>query len=215
MLTTHQGNIKYHRGFPLTLFTYVIPDTHKKFQPNIITIEICIVPHQTAAQKRYLLDIIASGSLDTSNVIAKSTVTNQSGKWDRWCTFLKHSGIADKFLGGIPRAENNTCAIICRFSAKKLFRHNQETNTPPRNCQVRHIGCICFLPDAPSERPDPRVLRPNILTLTETTTGIQNSGNIKKTSKNYTRKSSLSHLQADKHTSEHSHRPTYCRHIFF
>ena len=54
-----------------------------------------IVPHQTAAQERFLLDIIASGILDASNGIAKATATKQSGNWYMWCTFLKHSGIED------------------------------------------------------------------------------------------------------------------------
>ena len=85
-------------------------------------------------------------------------------------TFLKYSGIADEFLGGgTTIAEDSPCVIIRRFSAKKPVRHNQETSTPPCNCQVRQIECIGVLPDAPSERPDPRVLRSNIVTLTETT----------------------------------------------
>ena len=59
----------------------------------------------TSRQKRYLLDIIASDSLDASNGIAKATATNRSGNWYKWCTFPKHSVIADKFLGGIPQEQ--------------------------------------------------------------------------------------------------------------
>ena len=74
--------------------------------------------------------------------------------------------------GGYPtRTEENPCVIIRRFSAKKQVWHNQETNTPPRNYQVRHIVCIFVLVDAPLERTNPRVLRSNILNFTETTRG--------------------------------------------
>ena len=55
--------------------------------------------------------------------------------------------------------EYNPGIIIRRLSATKPVRKNGETCTPPRNCQVRHIRCICVLPDAPSERMYPRVLR--------------------------------------------------------
>ena len=117
-------------------------------------------------------------------------------------------------VGDPTRAEDNPCVIIRRLIVTKPVWHNQETNTPPRNCQVRHIGCICVLPDAPSERPDPRFLRSNILTLTETTKELQNAGPNNETSEIYTSKSSPTHLEADKHTSEHSHQPTDCRRIF-
>ena len=76
--------------------------------------------------------------------------------------------------GDSTRAEDNPCVIILRLSATKPVWHNQEINNPPRKCQVRHIGCICILLDAPSERPDPRVLRSNILNLTATTKGLKN-----------------------------------------
>ena len=63
-----------------------------------------IVPHQTAAQEHFLLDIIASGSLDAFNGITNATATKKSGNWYRWCTFLKHTGIVDEVLGGgIPQ----------------------------------------------------------------------------------------------------------------
>ena len=117
--------------------------------------------------------------------------------------------------GGYPtRVEENPCVIIRRFSAKKPVWQNQETNTPPRNCQFHHIGCICVLPDAPLERPENRGLGSNILTITETSMGLQNAGSNNETSKIYTSKYSPSHLQADKHTSERSHRPTDRRRIF-
>ena len=112
------------------------------------------------------------------------------------------------------RAEDNPCVIIRRLSATKPVRKNKEKNTPPRNCQVRHIGFICVLPDAPSEQPDPRFLRLNIFTPTATTQGLQNSRPNNQTSENYTSKASPPHLQADKHTPEHSHWSNDCRRIF-
>ena len=125
---------------------------------------------------------------------------------------FRHCG---QIPGGYPtRAEDNPCVVIRRLSATKPFRKNQGKNTPKRNCQVRHIGFICVLPDAPSDQPDPRFLRSNILTFIETTKGLQNAGPNNKTSKSYTIKASPSQLQSYKHTSEHSHRPNYCRCIF-
>ena len=87
-------------------FPHVILDTHKKFQLNPTTTDSDIITHQAAVHKRYLLDIITSGSLEETNGTAKATVTNKSGNWDMWCKFLKHSGIADKLLrgGGSTRA---------------------------------------------------------------------------------------------------------------
>ena len=61
------------------------------------------------------MNIVASGSLDTSNGIAKATATNQSGKWYRWCILLKHSGIADELLGGIPQEQRTI--IVSSFAA--------------------------------------------------------------------------------------------------
>ena len=115
--------------------------------------------------------------------------------------------------GGPTRAEENPCIIIHRLSMTKPVLHNQETNNPSHNCQVRHIGCICVLPDAPSERPKPRVLRSNILTITEITMGLQNAGPKNETQESYTRKATPPHLQADKHTPEHSHWSTDHRRI--
>ena len=112
-------------------------------------------------------------------------------------TFRNHRRIPG---GGPTIAENNPRVIIRRISATKPVRHNQEKNTHPRNYQVRHIGCIYVLPDAPLERPDPRVLRSKIITLTETTKGLKNSGPNNETSESYTRKTSPPHIQADKHT---------------
>ena len=86
---------------------------------------------------------------------------------------------------------------------------------PPRNCQVRHIGCICVLTDAPSERPEHRVLRSNILTPRATTQGIENAIPNNQTPEIYTSKASPTHLQAEKHTPEHSHWSTDRRRIFF
>ena len=108
ILTTHQGNRKHHRGFPLTMFSYVIPDTDNFFQLNPIKIDSDIVTHQTAAHKLYLLDIISSSILDASNGISKDTVSNQYGTWYRWCTLLKH-------LGSIPQYQRTI--IVSSFAA--------------------------------------------------------------------------------------------------
>ena len=60
------------------------------------------MPHQTAVQEHFLLYIIASVSLDAFNGITNATATKQSVNWYRWCTFLKHTEIADELLGGDP-----------------------------------------------------------------------------------------------------------------
>ena len=87
-------------------------------------------------------------------------------------TFRNHRRIP----GGDPtRADENPCVVIRRLSATKPVWNNQETNTPPRNCQVLHIQCIYVLPDETSEQPDPIVLRSNILTFAATTEGLQNA----------------------------------------
>ena len=91
------------------------------FQPNPTTKDSGIVPHQTAAHKRYLLDIIDSGSMNTFNSITKDTVTNQSSNWGRWCTFLKHSVITYKLLGGIPQDQKTM--IVSSFATS--VRRNQ------------------------------------------------------------------------------------------
>ena len=104
-------------------------------------------PHQTAAQERYLMDIIASGSLDASNGIDKDTATKQSGNWDRWGTLLKHSGITDKFLGGIPQEQKTI--LVSSFAAS--VRRNQfgkpgnkysstELSSPPYWMYLRPSG---------------------------------------------------------------------------
>ena len=73
---------------------------------NKLCSESGIVPYQTSVQEHFLLDIIASGSLGAFNGIANATATKRSGKWYRWGTFLKHTGITNKILGGCPtRAE--------------------------------------------------------------------------------------------------------------
>ena len=71
--------------------------------------------HQTAAQERYLLDIIDSGSLGASYGISKANATKKSGNWSMWFTLLKHSGTADKFLGGIPQEQKTL--IVSSFAA--------------------------------------------------------------------------------------------------
>ena len=70
---------------------------------------------ETSVQKQFLLDIIASDSLGAFNVIANDTATKQSGNWYMWCTFLKHTGIADVLLGGDPTRAEET--LMSLFSA--------------------------------------------------------------------------------------------------
>ena len=91
--------------------------------------------HQTAAQERFLFVIIASGSLDASKDISKATATKQSGNWYRWCIFLKHPGIADKFLGWIPQEQRK----ILVFSFAASVRQNQFGTTRKRILQKGDI----------------------------------------------------------------------------
>ena len=95
------------------------------FQPQPPTKYSDIIPHQTAAQRRYPLDIIASGSLGATNIITKVNVAKQSGNWDRWCTFLTHSVITETFLGGTPQ-EYKTI-IVSSFAAS--VQRNQFVTT--------------------------------------------------------------------------------------
>ena len=115
ILKTNQRNRKHHRGILLKGFPNIIPEPHKNFQPYPTTTDSGIVSHQTDSQRRYLLDIIASDSLDATKVISKYTATKKSGNWDRWFTLLTHSGIIDKCLKGIPQ-EHKTI-IVSSFAA--------------------------------------------------------------------------------------------------
>ena len=93
----------------------------KTIQPIPTTTYIGIVPYQTDAQKRYLPDIISSVVLNASNGIDKAISTKNSVNWGRWCKFLKHSGISDKFLGGIP--QDHRTILVSSFAAS--VRRNQ------------------------------------------------------------------------------------------
>ena len=95
------------------------------------------MPHQTAVQEHFLLDIIASVSLDAFNGITNATVTKQSGNWYRWGTFLKHTRIANNFLGGGPTRAEET--LVSSFAAS--VRRNQFGTTRKRILQK---GEICF-----------------------------------------------------------------------
>ena len=95
------------------------------------------MPYQTAIQEHFLLDIIASGSLDAFNGIANATETNQSGNWYRWCTFLKHTGIVDEFLGGIPQKQSKILVLSFFTSVQR----NQFGTTTKR---ILHKGDIRF-----------------------------------------------------------------------
>ena len=91
-----------------------------------------IVPHQTDAQDCSLPDIISSGSIEASNGIAKATATKQSGNWYRWCTFIKHSVIADESLGDIPQEQTET--LLSSFAAS--VQQNQFGTTRKRILQI-------------------------------------------------------------------------------
>ena len=59
--------------------------------------------HNSTSNSRpgtFLLDIITIGNLDVFKGITNTTVTKLSGNWYLWGTFLKHTGIANKLLGG-------------------------------------------------------------------------------------------------------------------
>ena len=71
------------------------------------------MPHKTAIQEHFLLDIITSDSLDAFNGITNTTVTKQSRNWYRWGTFLKHTGITNTFLGGVPQEQRKP---LCHHS---------------------------------------------------------------------------------------------------
>ena len=93
------------------------------------------MPHQTAVLEHFLLDIIASSSLDAFNGITNATVTKQSGNWYRWGTFLKHTGIANKLLGGGPTRAEET--LVSSFAAS--VRLNQFGTTRKRILQKGDI----------------------------------------------------------------------------
>ena len=91
--------------------------------------------HQTAVQEHFLLDIIASGSLDAFNIIANATATKKSGNWYMWCTLIKHTGITDEFLGGYPTRAEET--LMPSFAAS--VRRNQFGTTRKRILQKGDI----------------------------------------------------------------------------
>ena len=91
----------------------------KKYRPNPTTTNSGIIPHQTSAQERQLLDIIDSRIFGASNGIAKATATKQSGKWYRWCTFLKYLGIVDELLEVIPQEQRTFCVSSFSTSVQR------------------------------------------------------------------------------------------------
>ena len=99
---------------PLSRDFHISDQTLNFFLPHTPPIDSGILPHQTAAQRRYLLGIITIGSLGTTNGISKATASKKSGNWDRWCTFLTNSGITDNFLEGI--LQEHKTIIVSSFS---------------------------------------------------------------------------------------------------
>ena len=93
------------------------------------------MPHQTAVQEHFLLDIIANGSIDAFNGIANTTATKQSDKCYRWCAFLKHTLIVDKCLGGDSTRLEET--HMSSFTAS--VQRNQFGTTRKRNIQKGDI----------------------------------------------------------------------------
>ena len=89
------------------------------------------MPHLTAVQENFLLDIIASGSLDAFNGITNTTVTKQSGNWYRWGTFFKHTGIAKQFLGGVPQEQRKP---LCHHSPSQC---DEISSAQPGNASFR------------------------------------------------------------------------------
>ena len=91
-----------------------------------------IVPHQTAVQEYFLLDIIASGSIDAFNGIANSLQPS-----------ILTTGIGGAHSSNIQESQTNSWweshnsrgnpyVIIRRLSAAKPDWHNQETHPSER-----------------------------------------------------------------------------------
>ena len=62
-------------------FNILCQSLTKKNQLYYTTIDSGIIPHQNVAQRDYLLGIVTSGILDTTEVIAKANSTKQSVNW--------------------------------------------------------------------------------------------------------------------------------------
>ena len=196
-------------------------DFHKSDQ-TLTNIFHQILPQQTAALfhiKQLPRNVIswisllaAASTLKTAFPKPLQSISLATGKGGEYSSNTQES---QEIPGRNPTSiENNPGVIIRHLSATKPVQKNGETCTPPRNCQVRHIGCICVILDAPSEQPDPRLLRSNILNHAATTQGLQNNRPTNKTPKSYTRKTYPSRLQTDGYTPKHSHRSTDHRCIF-
>ena len=72
----------------------------------------------------------------------------------------------EKIPGRNPtRRQYNPGIVICGISLNKSVWRNKEIQTPPRNRQGCHIGCICILLDAPLGQPDPKRIRRKYLIL--------------------------------------------------
>ena len=87
----------------------------QKYQIHSTTSYSGIIPHQTSTQIYYLLDIVTSSILDTTEGITKANVTKQSGNWERWYTFLTHTGVTNKFLNRLPQGEKKI--MVASFAA--------------------------------------------------------------------------------------------------
>ena len=96
-----------------------------------------ILPPQTSAsfhikrqtQRDYLMGIVTIIILDTTKVIAKAITTNKSDNWERWCTFLTHTGITIKFLDGIPQGEKT---ILVSSFAESVQRNQFGATHKPK-----------------------------------------------------------------------------------
>ena len=136
--TEYHNAVSRWLGWTLVINETSISSQHIKVTENIITDYLSqdfhrsnqtltklfnrIVPPQTAASfhiKQLLR--IASGSLDASNGISKVTAIKQSGNLYMWCKFLKHSVIADEFMGGIPQEQRKI--LVPSFAAS--VQHHQ------------------------------------------------------------------------------------------
>ena len=87
-----------------------------------------IIPHQNYTQRYYLLDIFTSSIRDTTEGITKATATKQSINWERWCTLLTYTGIANKLLDGILQGEKTI--MVSSFAASVQRNYFCATRKP-------------------------------------------------------------------------------------
>ena len=110
-LVRNEASREHHWRLTLKGLKYFRLVPHKKIQLHSTSSDSGIIPHQTTTQRYYLLGIITSRILDMTKGISKDNTTKQSGNWERWRTFLTHTGITDKLLDGIPQVEKTILVL--------------------------------------------------------------------------------------------------------